>query len=140
MSKTPSKSQTKKPAKKSARKPAKKLPADVTLSVAAAHDKKALDVVLLDLRPGQAFTDFFLICTGASTRQVHAIADGIRVALGKEGLKPTIVEGETNGEWILMDYFDFIVHIFTPATREFYGLERLWGDAVRVELPAPSST
>jgi ribosome-associated protein len=90
----------------------------------------------LDLRKGQAFTDFFVVLTGTNTRQVQAIADGIQAALGKKGLKPTLVEGETRAEWILIDYFDFIFHVFTPATREFYGLERLWGDAERVELPA----
>lgn len=132
MSKTPTK-----PRKK---KLSTTLSAEVTLALAAVQDKKALDVVVLDLRPAQAFTDFFIICTGATTRQAQAIADGVRVALGKAGPKPAIVEGETRGEWILMDYFDFIVHIFTPATREFYGLERLWGDAVRIEPSALSST
>ena len=90
----------------------------------------------LDLRQSQAFTDFFVICTGASTRQVQAIADGIQMALARRGTKPALVEGETRAEWILIDYFDFIFHIFTPATREFYDLERLWGDAERIEIPA----
>jgi ribosome-associated protein len=129
MSKTPTK-------RTSRKRSAAALPEDVSLSIAAALDKKAIDLIVLDLRKSHAFTDFFVICTGANTRQVHAIADAVQSALGKRRLKPTLVEGETRAEWILIDYFDFIVHVFTPATREFYGLERLWGDAVRIEVPA----
>jgi ribosome-associated protein len=114
----------------------KGIPAAVTQSVAAAHEKKALDVAVLDLRPAKAFTDFFIICTGANTRQVQAIADEITESLRKAGLKPALVEGKSHAEWVLIDYFDFVVHVFTPATREFYGLERLWGDAERVDLSA----
>ena len=77
-----------------------------------------------------------MICTGATTRQVQAIADGIEEALAKKGTKPALVEGADRAEWVLIDYFDFVVHVFTPSTREFYGLERLWGDAERVEIPA----
>jgi ribosome-associated protein len=69
-------------------------------------------------------------------RQVHAIADGVREALQKKGTRPALTEGYARGEWVLIDYFDFIVHVFTPSTREFYGLERLWGDAERVEVSA----
>jgi ribosome-associated protein len=105
------------------------------LAVSAALDKKAEDVLLLDLRTGDAFTDFFLIATGTNIRQVQAIADGVEEALRKAGQKPALVEGYDRGEWILLDFFDFIVHVFTPATREFYALDRLWGDARRVELP-----
>lgn len=112
------------------------LPKELTLGVTAALDKQALDPTVLDLRKSQAFTDFFIILTGNNTRHVQAIADGIQSVLGKKGVKPTLVEGEARSEWILIDYFDFIFHVFTPATREFYGLERLWGDAERVELPA----
>jgi ribosome-associated protein len=109
---------------------------ELSVVVSAANDKKALDLTVLDLRKGLAFTDFFVICTGANSRQVHAIADGIQDALRKKGTKPALVEGVRRGEWILIDYFDFVVHVFTPATREFYGLERLWGDAERIEIPA----
>jgi ribosome-associated protein len=112
------------------------LPTELALGIAAAHDKKALDLIVLDLRKGHAFTDYFVICTGGNTRQVQAIADAVQAALGKTGIKPAIVEGENRGEWVLVDYFDFIFHVFTPATREFYGLERLWGDAERVDGPA----
>ncbi len=119
------------------RKPATpRLPADISLTIAAAQDKKVMDLVVLDLRKGSAFTDFFVIGTGANVRQVQAIADAIEEALRTKGIKPALVEGRARGEWVLLDYFDFIVHIFQPATREFYGLERLWGDAERVEVPA----
>ena len=125
-------SRTKKPA-------VPRLPPDVKLVVAAALDKKALDVVALDLRKASAFTDFFVICTGGNLRQVKAIADGIEEALRARGLKPALVEGYSRGDWVLIDYFDFIVHIFSPATREFYSLERLWGDAKRIEIPSASA-
>jgi ribosome-associated protein len=129
MSKTPATRTRKRPA-------APVLPDEITEGITAAFDKKATDLVVLDLRKSQAFTDFFIICTGGNTRQVQAIADAVRSALGKRGVKPTLVEGETRSEWILIDYFDFIFHVFTPATREFYGLERLWGDAERIEVSA----
>jgi ribosome-associated protein len=106
------------------------------LTIAAAHDKKVLDLVVLDLRKGPAFTDFFVIGTGSNVRQVQAIADAIEEALRKKGVRPALVEGYARGEWVLLDYFDFIVHVFQPATRNFYGLERLWGDAERIEVPA----
>jgi ribosome-associated protein len=127
--------------KSSSRRPRKRAPSsglskELTLGIAAALDKKATDVVVLDLRKGSAFTDFFVICTGANVRQVHAIADAVQAAIGKTGSRPALVEGLSHAEWVLIDYFDFIVHIFTPATREFYSLERLWGDAERVEVSA----
>lgn len=114
----------------------KKLSADLTAGIAAALDKKAERVVVLDLTKSSAFTDFFVICTGNNTRQVQAIADGVREAIGRRGAKPALVEGYERGEWILIDYFDFIIHVFLPATREFYSLERLWGDAERTEVSA----
>jgi ribosome-associated protein len=120
-----------------AKKPAvPRLPADVKLAIEAAFDKKAMDVVLLDLRKASAFTDFFLICTGGNLRQVQAIADAVEEALRHAGLRPALTEGYERGEWVLLDYFDFIVHVFSPSTREFYGLERLWADAKRIELDA----
>jgi ribosome-associated protein len=129
MSKTPTKRTRKRPA------PAP-LSDELRSGITAALDKKALDLLVLDLRTSEAFTDFFVICTGSNTRQVQAIADAIQGALAKRGQKPTLVEGEARAEWILIDYFDCIFHVFTPATREFYGLERLWGDASRIEIPA----
>jgi ribosome-associated protein len=123
------------------RRPRKKattpgLSGELTVGIAAALEKKAIDVVVLDLRKASAFTDFFVICTGANARQVQAIAESVQAALSKQGVKPALVEGLGRAEWVLIDYFDFIVHVFTPATREFYGLERLWGDAERVEVSA----
>lgn len=113
-----------------------KISAELTAGIAAALEKKAENVLVLDLTKASAFTDFFVICTGNNRRQVQAIADAIQEAIGKRGTKPALVEGYERGEWVLIDYFDFIVHIFMPATREFYSLERLWGDAERVEVPA----
>jgi ribosome-associated protein len=112
-----------------------RLPRDILRAVAAAEDRKASDLVLLDLRKAAAFADFFLICSGANARQIRAIADAVIEAVASEGVKPAHVEGYERSEWVLLDYFDFIVHIFAPATREFYGLERLWGNAALVELP-----
>ncbi|CAN5853976.1 hypothetical protein BH24ACI4_BH24ACI4_00700 [soil metagenome] len=116
----------------------KRLTGDVGRAVRAALDKKAVDVVVLDLRETPAFTDFFVLCSGTSQRQVKAIADGIEEALRAAQVRPAHVEGYDRAEWILMDFFTFIVHVFTPQTREFYSLERLWGDAKRTEVPAPA--
>lgn len=113
-----------------------RLPAPLKLGITAALDKKARDVVVLDLRRASAFTDFFVICTGTNVRQVQAIADAVREALRTKGLRPALIEGYERAEWVLIDYFDFIFHIFSPATREFYALERLWGDARRIDIPA----
>jgi len=122
-------------AQRRAKKPASsRLPSDIKLVVNAALDKKAADVVLLDLRKTPAFTDFFIICTGGNVRQVQAIADGVEETMRQHGAKPTLTEGYDRGEWILLDYFDVIVHVFSPAKREYYGLERLWADAKRTEV------
>jgi ribosome-associated protein len=111
-----------------------RLTGDIAKAVGAALDKKAADVVVLDLRHTPAFTDFFLLCSGQNTRQVHAIADAVEEALKAAKLRPAHIEGYDRAEWILMDYFTFIVHIFTPQTRAFYSLERLWGDAERIDV------
>jgi ribosome-associated protein len=112
----------------------KRLTGEIAKAVRAALDKKALDVVVLDLRHTPAFTDFFLLCSGQNVRQAHAIADAIEEALRAVKRRPAHIEGYKRGDWILMDFFTFIVHVFTPQTREFYSLERLWGDAVRIEV------
>jgi ribosome-associated protein len=112
-----------------------KLPLALTKAVEAARDKQANDMVLLDLRKASAFTDFFLICSGRNLRQVKAIADGIEEKLLAAQTRPSLVEGYDRAEWILMDFFDFVVHVFTPETRRFYALERLWGSAERTEFP-----
>ena len=112
------------------------LPKQIELAVRAAGDKKALDITVMDLRNAHGFTDYFVICSGSNARQIHAIADSITEALAAEGVRPAHVEGYDRSEWVLVDYFDFIVHVFSPETRAFYGLERLWGTAERVDIPA----
>jgi ribosome-associated protein len=112
------------------------LPGQIARAVRAAEDKKAHDLLVLDLRKAAGFTDYFVICSGTNPRQIRAIADAILDALAVDGAKPAHVEGYDRSEWILLDYFDFIVHIFARETRAFYGLERLWGSAERVEVPA----
>ena len=107
----------------------KNLPQDVARAVELMHDRKANDVVLMDLRNLSSATDFFLICSGTSDTHVAAIADNLVDGLKQEGHRPLNVEGERGGRWILVDYFTFVVHVFHPAAREFYQLERLWGDA-----------
>ena len=114
---------------------APRFPRQVTAAIEAARSKKATEVTILDLRKTGAFTDYFVIVTGANPRQVHAIADGIEQALKILKVRPAHVEGYERAEWVLLDYFDFIVHVFSPNARQFYGLERLWGNAARVELP-----
>jgi ribosome-associated protein len=113
------------------------LPRAVTAAVHAALDKKAEDLVVLDLRKAGGFTDYFVICSGGSVRQITAIADAVQDAL-RETLdeRPALAEGMKHSEWILLDYFDFVVHVFSRDCRAFYGLERLWGNAVRHEMSA----
>jgi ribosome-associated protein len=135
----------KKPAERKPRRPAgsKRLTGDVAKAVRAALDKKALDVVVLDLRNTPAFTDFFVLCSGTSQRQVKAIADAVEDTLRAAKVRAAHVEGYERADWILLDFFTFIIHVFTPQTREFYSLERLWGDAERIEVsdePAPRTT
>ena len=115
-----------------------RLPEDLINSAHAAYDKKATDVVALDLRKAAAFTDYFLICTGQNTRQVRAIAEAIEVALRKSGVKPAHVEGYEKSDWVLLDCFDFVVHVFTEQQRVFYNLEKLWGSAERIVVPDPA--
>jgi len=97
---------------------------------ALAADKKAADIRVFDLRGIVSYTDFFVICTGNTERQTKAIHDSIHLELkDADGLLPRRVEGESEGRWILMDYLDCVVHVFTPDARSFYRLEQLWGDA-----------
>ncbi|HEY3119112.1 MAG TPA: ribosome silencing factor [Vicinamibacteria bacterium] len=100
----------------------------------AALAKKATEVVILDLRRAAAFTDFFLIVSGGNQKQIQAIVEAVQETLRQEGLRPNHVEGYPRQEWILLDYGDFVVHVFTDRTRRFYDLERLWGGASRVEV------
>jgi ribosome-associated protein len=108
----------------------------VRVAAHAAAEKKAVDVAALFVGETLVVTDFFLIATGANDRQVHAIADAIEDAVREAGAKPIGCEGERELKWVLLDYGDFVVHVFQPAEREFYRLEKLWGDAPRLELPA----
>jgi ribosome-associated protein len=107
----------------------------VSAAIDAARDKKAIDIVLLDLRKADGFTDFFVICTGGNARQITAIADAVRDSLRLDlGERPTVAEGTNRSEWLLLDYFNFVVHVFTRDCRSFYDLERLWGNAKRYEV------
>ena len=110
------------------------MPAEIERAVEAAQAKKAVDLVVLDLRSLNGFTDYFLICSGQNQRQVKAIAEAVEESLARSHRKPAHIEGSGRADWILLDYFDFVVHIFNPDTRAFYGLERLWGSAERLEV------
>lgn len=105
--------------------------------VRAALDKKAYDLVLLEVRELTALSDYFLICTGRSDTQVQAISQAIEESMARDGVRPLSIEGYSHGQWVVMDYDDVIVHIFYEPVREFYDLERLWSKAPRVLLPEP---
>jgi ribosome-associated protein len=112
------------------------LDAEVQLAVHSASEKKATDIVVLDLRQIASFAEFFVIASGANQRQVQAVSDEIEEQLKKQlGTRAVRIEGYRTAEWVLMDYGDFLVHIFNKDAREFYDLERLWRDARKVELP-----
>jgi ribosome-associated protein len=106
------------------------------VAVAAAESKKAVDLTVLDLREITSFTEYFVVCSGTNQRQNQAISDEIHAKMKEQGSLPLGMEGYDHAEWILMDYGDFIVHIFSPQAREYYDLERLWRSAKRVDLPA----
>jgi len=109
---------------------------EVQLAIKCAADKKAFDMLVLDLRNIASFTEFFIIASGANQRQVQAIADEINEQLKKQLSSRAIrIEGYRSGEWVLLDYGDFVVHLFNGDAREFYDLARLWRDAGRVEIP-----
>ena len=112
-----------------------KLPKAVASAIRAARDRKAVDIVVLDLRKAGGFTDYFVICTGTNPRQIHAIADAVGATLRSDlGERPALAEGADRSEWILLDYFDFVVHVFSRECRAFYDLERLWGSAERFAI------
>jgi ribosome-associated protein len=108
--------------------------ASLKAALEAAASKKAEDPTILDLRGLSDVTDYFLICHGRSGRQVQTISDSIESALLAHRKKPKHIEGYAHGEWILMDFLEFVVHIFTEERREYYGLERLWADAPRLPI------
>ena len=105
----------------------------VRTAVSAALDKKAFDLDVLEVTELTSIADYFVLCSATSEWQTHAIADAVVEKMrAEEKLKPLLVEGTTPGRWILVDFGDIIIHIFTEETRRFYGLERLWGDAPNV--------
>jgi ribosome-associated protein len=106
---------------------------------AIADDKKAEELVALDVRQLVGYTDYLVICTARNERQAKAIHDEVYHRLKREGLLPARVEGEREAEWILMDYLDAILHVFTPEMRERYRLEVLWGEAERLEVPSAAA-
>lgn len=100
-----------------------------------AQEKKAVDIRALDVRESASFTDYFLICSGTSDRQVTTIAGHIEETLRKEGTRPFVVEGIRDGRWVLLDYADMVVHVFLDEVREFYKFDRLWGSAAEIPVP-----
>ena len=120
--------------------PSPELDDRILTALQAAGDKKAMDLVVLDLREIASFTDFFVITSGSNERQVQAISDEVFEKLKKAGTPAARVEGYKTAEWILLDYGDFIVHVFADKARKFYDLERLWRESRRVELPAEFNT
>ncbi|HZE26519.1 MAG TPA: ribosome silencing factor [Terriglobales bacterium] len=106
----------------------------VTEAIAACQDKKAEEITILELEKGSgAFTDYFVVCSGTNPRQIQAIADEVELRLKREGLYPSHVEGYRQAEWVLLDYVDFVVHVFAEKARRYYELERLWKSAKRLE-------
>ena len=106
----------------------------VKVAVTAAEEKKAIDLVVLKLVELTTFADYFMICSGTSSRQVQAIADEIEDQLKQHKVRPLNIEGYNNAEWVLMDYGSVIIHVFSEKARQFYDLERLWRDAEKVEV------
>ena len=103
------------------------------IAVSAADDKKAHDLVALDISEIASFADYFLICTGDSSRQIQAVADEVEERLEEHGIRPSHVEGYQHAEWVLMDYTDVVIHIFSKSARAYYDLERLWRDGKKLD-------
>ena len=112
----------------------------IHIAVEAAQEKQAGRLELLDLRGVSGITDYFLICDGKSQRQVQAIVEQIDQRLRAVKARPNHIEGDRNAEWVLMDYLDFVIHVFTRDRRDFYGLEKLWSDAPRLDLVPSGNT
>jgi len=104
------------------------------IALKAADDKKALDIVILDISHIASFANYFLFCSGESSRQIQAIADEVEARLKYSGFRPSHIEGYRNAEWILMDYMDLVIHIFSRNARAYYNLERLWRDGKRMDV------
>jgi ribosome-associated protein len=109
---------------------------EIRWAVEAAQDKQAVDVTVLKLAGAVAFAEYFLLCSGSSQPQIKAIAEAIEERLGRGGARLAHREGKSGAEWVLLDYGDFIVHIFSERARHYYDLERLWRDAERLDIPA----
>src|ERR1700747_834473 len=106
----------------------------VSEAIAACQEKKAEELTILELEQGSgAFTDYFVVCSGTNPRQIQAISDEVEERLEKAGQRPTHIEGYKQAEWVLLDYVDFVVHVFSEKARKFYDLERLWKSAKRLE-------
>lgn len=106
----------------------------VSEAIGACREKKAEEITILELEKASgAFTDYFVVCSGTNPRQIQAISDEVEERLQKTGLRPTHIEGYQQAEWVLLDYVDFIVHVFSEKARKFYDLERLWKSAKRME-------
>ncbi|HEY0304679.1 MAG TPA: ribosome silencing factor [Longimicrobiales bacterium] len=121
---------------KSATRKETRLPPDLTRAIELAVDRKGQEMMLLDLRGVSNSTDYFLLINGTSDTHVRAIADHIIDELRKEGMKADHIEGLRTGRWVLIDFIDFVIHVFHPTAREFYQLERLWGDAPAISIEA----
>jgi ribosome-associated protein len=104
------------------------------IAVKAVDDKKAIDIVVMDISAVASFADYFLLCSGDSSRQLHAIADEVGAKLAAKGYRSAHVEGYNNAEWILLDYVDLVIHIFSRKARAYYDLERLWRDAKTLDV------
>ncbi len=113
----------------------------VLQAISACQDKKAEEITVLELEKGSgAFTDYFVVCSGTNPRQIQAICDEVQERLERADLRPTHVEGYRQAEWVLLDYVDFVVHVFSEKARRYYDLERLWKSAKRLEPAAVAAT
>jgi ribosome-associated protein len=111
---------------------------EIRLAVEAAQDKQAVDITVLKLPGTGAFAEYFLLCSGQSQPQIKAIGEAIEERLDRQGVRLSHREGRAGAEWVLLDYADFVVHIFSERARQYYDLERLWRTAERIDFPAPS--
>lgn len=110
------------------------LTSQLTIAIAACHDKKAEDLTILQMdKNSGAFTDYFVICSGSNPRQIQAISDEVELRLKRAGTHPNNIEGYKRAEWVLLDYVDFVVHVFSATARSYYDLERLWRTAKKVD-------
>jgi ribosome-associated protein len=112
---------------------------EIRLAVEAAQDKQAVDITVLKLPGAGRFAEYFLLCSGQSQPQIKAISEAIEERLDSHGVRLSHREGKSGAEWVLLDYLDFVVHVFSERAREYYDLERLWRNAERVDFPAPSA-